>query len=264
MSRTGQGAERGQSPASLVLTMHPGQDRKLLEDWLSTFAEYRVRVASGPPAASEYGLCLIDRATWRDHEERLRDRKAAADPVFLPHVLLVTGEAEEWSAVDDVISLPVERAVLHRRIENLLGARRASLRLREREEQYERLVELAPEGILIVTDGRIRYANRAAVDLLGAGDADALIGRSRHEHVEGEDRITVEVVDCERTIPAADLAVLSGDTETATEHPQGVGAWLLRWVTLDAGAITVDTDGPPTIRLRFRPAEGREPGDATG
>jgi PAS domain S-box-containing protein len=178
-------AERGadgHSSVHVALAMRPGRDRDLLQDWLSAFPEYRVS-ATTTPAGADCDLRLIDRATWRDHEGRLRDLKTAADPVFLPHVLLLDGGGEErWTAVDieaidDVISLPVERSVLHRRIENLLRARRASLRLREREEQYEQLVELTPEGILILIDDEIRYANRAAGDLLGVEDADALLGR---------------------------------------------------------------------------------------
>ncbi len=48
----------------------------------------------------------------------------------------------------------------------------------DRDERYERLVELAPDGILIHDGERIVMANTAAVRLAGADHRDQLIGRS--------------------------------------------------------------------------------------
>ena len=45
-------------------------------------------------------------------------------------------------------------------------------------ERYRRLVESAPDGILIVEDERIAFVNPAAVGLFGANGPDQLLGRS--------------------------------------------------------------------------------------
>lgn len=74
-----------------------------------------------------------------------------------------------------MLTLPVEKSDLARRVENLLATRRASVELAERKTQYRELVELTPESILLVTDGTIRYANNAAAELFDA-DASSLVG----------------------------------------------------------------------------------------
>ncbi|MFB6157289.1 MAG: PAS domain S-box protein [Haloferacaceae archaeon] len=181
----GEDSRTDRATDDVLLAIAPGRDRGLLREWLGTVPEYRVAVADAVPAEASYDLCLVDEATWRAHNDRLRDLKAAADPVYLPHLLLASdpdgladGSARgDDGTVDDVVGLPVERSTLGRRIENLLRTRRSSLELREREEQYEQLVELTPEGILLVDDDRIRYANRAMADILGVED-ERLVGRS--------------------------------------------------------------------------------------
>ncbi|MFB6303738.1 MAG: PAS domain-containing protein [Haloferacaceae archaeon] len=194
----GVGERSAASPDELLLAMEPGRDRELLDEWLSTVPGYRVTVADAVPEAATYDLCLVDRSTWRECRERLGEHKAAADPVFLPHLLLAPDAvelAEEGTAVvDDAVSLPVDRGALGRRIENLLRTRRASVRLREREEQYEQLVELTPEGILLVDDGRIRYANRAAADLLGVAEGATLVGRSLDEFADVSSESTLRTL----------------------------------------------------------------------
>ncbi|MGH7162045.1 MAG: two-component system sensor histidine kinase NtrB, partial [Planctomycetota bacterium] len=46
---------------------------------------------------------------------------------------------------------------------------------RQREERFQRLVELSPDAILLHCDGRIAYANPAAAALLGARSAEELL-----------------------------------------------------------------------------------------
>lgn len=47
----------------------------------------------------------------------------------------------------------------------------------ESEERYRRLVEACPEPIVVHAGGRIRFVNPAAVAMLGASDAEELLGR---------------------------------------------------------------------------------------
>ena len=53
---------------------------------------------------------------------------------------------------------------------------RAVARLRESENRYRRLVELLPDPLLVHVDGEVVFANGAAATVLGAPDAQALIG----------------------------------------------------------------------------------------
>jgi PAS domain S-box-containing protein len=55
--------------------------------------------------------------------------------------------------------------------------------LRSSEERYRKLVESAPDSILIHQAGRVEYANQACLELFGARDASELIGRSVMELV---------------------------------------------------------------------------------
>jgi len=61
----------------------------------------------------------------------------------------------------------------------------------ETEERYRRLVEGAPDAILVYRDGRVTIVNQAAVRLCGAGSRDELIGRKWHEFVDTPDHDAV-------------------------------------------------------------------------
>lgn len=65
---------------------------------------------------------------------------------------------------------------------------RAHSELLESEARYRELVEATPDGIYIHADDRIVYANRAALDQLGATSADQIVGRSREDFVHPDDR----------------------------------------------------------------------------
>ena len=49
---------------------------------------------------------------------------------------------------------------------------------------YRRLVESSPDGIVVVEDGRIAYANRAAADLFGVADPERLLGDSLFDYLK--------------------------------------------------------------------------------
>lgn len=67
------------------------------------------------------------------------------------------------------------------------SARRAAKRrLRESEERYRKLVELSPDAIFIIQEGRVALANDAAARLFGAPDPRSMIGVPIAEHVHPE------------------------------------------------------------------------------
>lgn len=65
---------------------------------------------------------------------------------------------------------------------------RAEETLRESEERYRRMFELAPVAIVVHRQGRVIFANPAAARLHGAGDAADLVGRSVIDYIHPADR----------------------------------------------------------------------------
>jgi PAS domain S-box-containing protein len=58
-------------------------------------------------------------------------------------------------------------------------------------ERYRRLVEWSPDGILILEDARIAFANAAAVDLFGVAGPEHLLGRSFLDLLDADSRDSV-------------------------------------------------------------------------
>ncbi|MET0215280.1 MAG: PAS domain S-box protein, partial [Vicinamibacterales bacterium] len=56
---------------------------------------------------------------------------------------------------------------------------------------YRRLVESSPDGIVVVEDGRIAYANRAAADLFGVADPERLLGHPLFDYLEADCQASV-------------------------------------------------------------------------
>ena len=63
--------------------------------------------------------------------------------------------------------------------------------LRHSKERFRRLVDSAPEGILVHRDRSISYANPKALAMFGAASAETLLGRDLLELVSAEDRDAV-------------------------------------------------------------------------
>ena len=172
----------GPADAELLLVMQPGRDRELLAEGLASQVNYTARTVSpGDPLPSTYDLCLVDPRGLERNRSALAERVDDADPLFLPHLLVASDDAVERQLdpddpVDDVLTMPIDQTILRRRLQNFLRARQSSLRLAEREEQYQLLVELTPETLLIVRDGVVVYANAAAVDTFCADEQSSLYG----------------------------------------------------------------------------------------
>lgn len=61
--------------------------------------------------------------------------------------------------------------------------KRAEQALRDSEERYRQLIEMSPDGIAVVTNGLIVYANSAMAEIFGADTADALCATSMDDYV---------------------------------------------------------------------------------
>jgi PAS domain S-box-containing protein len=217
--------------ARVVLLLPEGEDRRLLARALSE-AGHDVHVAADagelPPT---FDCCLVTETGLRAAADRLRERRAAAEPTPLP-VLLVSeatgslggrprgsaGRTDPLSRlpeslaalVDDAVVPPLRERGLRRRVASLLRTRRLALALSASEERYRSLVDVLPEAVLLLREGRVVYGNRSAVELLtgrpegdggrtvDASNADrptvppeAFEDRSFEEFVEGRDAAAV-------------------------------------------------------------------------
>ena len=75
----------------------------------------------------------------------------------------------------DFVTVLLELVAPHAAAE--LRQRQARRALAESEDRYRRLIELSPDMVLVISDGRLVFANATAVRLLGADGPEALIGR---------------------------------------------------------------------------------------
>ena len=99
----------------------------------------------------EWDLCILDGRALDRLWERVQERKARAQPAFLP-VLLVTSRPgvkmitrHVWRSVDELIVAPIEKPELRARVAILLRARTLSLELQDRGEEAQGLARRLAE-----------------------------------------------------------------------------------------------------------------------
>lgn len=112
--------------------------------------------------------------------QRLRNSPEVADvPIIMVTALTDRSSRLRGLAVgaDDFVSKPFDQAELRARIRTITRLDRYRRLLAERA-RFDRLVELAPDGVLIIDDnGLVRLANSAIVRLLGLEDNRAILNR---------------------------------------------------------------------------------------
>lgn len=171
----------------VLLFMNPGRDRELLVDALDR--QYAVKTTTDiETLEGEFDCCVFDSSEFQRVVGTVQSKRDTSEPVFLPFVLLTEGDidrsdVEVWEYVDDVIEMPVKKAALLSRIENLVERRQTAARLAKREEQLEetvanlklkeRAMNEAPVGITITDPSRehnpIVYTNRQFETITGYG-----------------------------------------------------------------------------------------------
>jgi PAS domain S-box-containing protein len=86
-------------------------------------------------------------------------------------------ELELLTSIGQQLSISIQNAQLYRASQRELGERkRAQQALRQSEERYRSVVEASIQGILIIQDSIIQFANQAAADTFGYSNRKELIG----------------------------------------------------------------------------------------
>lgn len=136
-----------------VLVEH-SENGRLLADFLGR--QYELAVSEG-----DFDLGIVDEPTLRQREGWIREKRAG-ETGFLPFLLILgTDRGEEtlnervWACADDVIRSPVQKAVLLRRVANLLRLRDQSILLRDQNEALVQRYEEEKALRLQITDQKV-------------------------------------------------------------------------------------------------------------
>ncbi len=119
--------------------------------------------------------------------------------------------------------------------------REAGEALRESEARYRTLVDLAPVGIVVSSEGRYRFANATAARLFGASGPEVLVGQSWLERLHPDERAAAR----ERS-----------QTEAAGIHIDGVTERFLRFdgtpFDVEVSLLPTEWHGRPARLVVFR------------
>jgi PAS domain S-box-containing protein len=125
--------------------------------------------------------------------------------------------------------------------------KRAAQALRESEERYRSLVEASPDAITVVQDGRLRYANPAAFELMGVRNAEDLVGRLALDFTAEESR--------ERAAYRLD-AILAGMRDTVEEGRLRRADGSV--IDVEATGMLIQYEGRPAVLVIHRDVTARK------
>jgi len=129
----------------VLLQLKKKKDRRRMEDWLTSTNHVLLPDAENP-LAGEFDLVIIDGPSLKHLRSKVRARRKAEEPVFLPFLLLTMRRRGSRPSrhlgrvVDDLIIRPLNEQELKARVANLLRMRRWSLDLKK---EHDRVMKLA-------------------------------------------------------------------------------------------------------------------------
>jgi PAS domain S-box-containing protein len=198
----------------LLLVAHE-RDRELFAEQLAD--GYEVVTATPDDEWPPFDLCLVDSDWYPEVATKLSGRRAAAEPVQLPVLLLLRGQPSDtpWlsealgETVDDVVELPTGKLELDARVASLARDRNMSLALvdqRDRLRLFQRAIDEASIGISITDNRRednpLVYVNERFVKLTGYDTAEVLGRNCRF--LQGPDTDPEPVAELRRAVDAGE------------------------------------------------------------
>ncbi|HET6896039.1 MAG TPA: hypothetical protein VFH72_11715, partial [Candidatus Baltobacteraceae bacterium] len=120
----------------VALLIWNGRNRALLAELLAQ-ENCEIVGAQDDYFDSDVDMYIVDGPALATVRERLAEAKAAAEPLFLPILLIgprpetMQSATRPWRVIDDVVLRPILKRELQARIRTLLHARGLSLRLRD-------------------------------------------------------------------------------------------------------------------------------------
>ena len=175
---------RGEMVGDVLLLLSDAENAGLLAEMLARGR--RVTIGEAESALDgAYDLCVVDGPMLQRFWRRISERKRAAAPALLPFLLLTAPSDVGlfarflWTAVDELVQMPVQPPELLARVDVLLRAREASVRLRDHEEErFRQFFETDSAGKWVAApDGRILLCNPAFASCAGFASVDEA---SRH------------------------------------------------------------------------------------
>jgi len=255
VSSSGSGDDADAAPfadARVVVGVAHDTTRATLTEWLAPTYDI-VTPDSDDLAGFAPDLYVLDRATLAAGRDAIERARAAADPTHLPVLLAATPDdgadpaataTDSLPEADDVVTRPLDRLTLARRVRTLLRVRRLSAEVAASQDQYHDLLDLLAEGICILDGGTVTYVNDAGYELLGV-DQGTATGEPFTSFVDAADRSIVESL----------LSTVRTDGRASSRQP----------VTLTAGSVPVSVsgvavgdDGSGRMQVVFRDLRARD------
>ncbi|MDQ7826965.1 MAG: histidine kinase [Candidatus Eremiobacteraeota bacterium] len=159
--------------SEILILMDQKENRRHLAECLK--ARYKVIFAENDEALEgSFDMCVLDGVAMERLSDKVRQRKEAEEPLFLPILLLTTKDEATfttrslWQFIDELVHMPVDRSDLLARVEVLLRARKQS---EESAWTYYALSRNIPAAVFIVQDEKVVYANPLA-SAIKSGEKD--------------------------------------------------------------------------------------------
>lgn len=224
-----------------------------------------VRMVGAPSAGDCLGRSILD-FIHPDYQERTLDRvrgvyeqKGPADWVEVefrrtdgtPFPVEVAASAVDWNGQPAAQVLVVD-----------VTRRKEAERARhESELRYERLIEGLPLGVVIHAEGKVVYANREAVRIVGGGDPADYLGRSvlgfvHPDHVELSRARIQRLYDRQGNVPVQAMHLVRRDGVVVEVELAGA---MVDWEGRPAGQVVlVDVTERRRLERRIQQAQKNE------
>jgi len=135
------------------------------------------------------GELMTDVFKYQQHQEQVHDIFLNDEDIDGVEVLFVSRKGKEiWGSVKSMPILYDGNEALITSIMDISALKQQQTELVRSSVQFQDLLELNPDAVLVQTEGTIKYANGSAVKMFGASTRDELIGKDSLSIVHPDQR----------------------------------------------------------------------------